>query len=243
MKNAENQKSAENPKWVNAMTDTGRTAAVREIMNDVMIHISDHALVHHKITIMRNIETVNKEFRELAGEVAMLLTYDATRNLPLETMKITTGVGVEMEAQTLRNSEILLVEILRAGEVMVEGMLRLMPTAKVGHIGISRDPVTKLPHRHYFSVPTDASRCEVFVADPMLATGGSAIDAITHLKAAGCERMQFICVLAVPEGVVALRKAHPDVEIYIGELDERLDENAFIIPGLGDAGDRCFGKR
>jgi len=235
-------KSAER-KWANTMTEAERTEAVKAIMKDAKIRISDHALVHYKITCLRDINTNKKEFRELVEEIAMLLTYDATRGLPLETVKITTGVGVKMEAQTLRNSEILLVEILRAGAAMTRGMLKLLPTAEVAQIGTSRDPVTKLPHGHYFSAPTDASRCEVFVADPMLATGGSAIDAITRLKAVGCEQIRFICILAVPEGIVALREAHPDVKIYIGELDERLDENAFIIPGLGDAGDRCFGKR
>lgn len=225
------------------MTDSERAAAVTGIKNDRMVHISDHALVRHKITILRDNRTNNKEFRELAEEVAMLLTYDATRKLPLETVSVTTGMGVTMQAQSLSNSEIMLAAILRASLGMVDGMLKLLPTAKVGHIGMYRDPDTKLPQVYYFKIPEDAAQREVFVADPMLATGGSAIDAITRLKERGCRKIHFICILAAPEGVVALRKAHPDVNIYIGELDERLDENAYILPGLGDAGDRIFGTK
>lgn len=225
------------------MTDEERDAAVRGIMADEMIHISDHALVRHKIAILRDVRTNNKEFRELAEEIAMLLTYDATRRLPLETVEVTTGMNVSMKAQMLSNHEIMLAAILRASLGMVDGMLKLLPTAKVGHIGMYRDPVTKMPQEYYFKIPDDAAQREVFVADPMLATGGSAIDAIERLKAAGCQRIHFICILAAPEGVVALRTAHPDVNIYIGELDERLDENAYILPGLGDAGDRIFGTK
>lgn len=229
--------------WTTVMTDAERTAVVESIMKDERIHISDHALVHHKITILRDAKTNNKEFRELAEEIAMLLTYDATRRLSLKTVEVTTGMGVSMKAQTLSNEEIMLAAILRASLGMVDGMLKLLPTAKVGHIGMYRDPDTKAPHEYYFKVPDDAAQREVFIADPMLATGGSAIDAITRLKAIGCHEIRFICILAAPEGVMALRQAHPDVDIYIGELDDRLDENAYILPGLGDAGDRIFGTK
>lgn len=225
------------------MTDAERSAAAESIVMDQMVHISDHALVHHKVAILRDAKTNSKEFREITDELALLLAYDATRDLPLEAVDITTGMGVDMKAQMLGNAEIMLVAILRASLGMIEGMLRLLPTAKVGHIGIYRDPKTKLPQEYYFKVPSDAASREVFVADPMLATGGSAIDAITRLKDAGCQKIHFICILAAPEGVTALRRAHPDVDIYIGELDEKLDDNAYILPGLGDAGDRIFGTK
>jgi len=225
------------------MTNAERAAAVADMMVDKMVHISDHALVHHKITILRNAKTNTKEFRELANEISMLLLYDTVRDLPQKTVEITTGMKVKMAARALENEEIMLVPIIRAGLGMLDGMLRLLPTAKVGHIGIYRDPETKLPQEYYFKTPNDAAQREVFVADPLLATGGTVIDAITQLKAAGCQRIRFICIIAAPEGVVALREAHPDVEIYIGELDDRLDENAYILPGLGDAGDRIFGTK
>lgn len=225
------------------MTDEERVAAVIGILKDKMVHVSDHALVHHKVAILRDAGTNNKEFRELTGEIAMLLLYDAARDLPLDEVEVTTGMNVAMKAQMLRNHKTMLAAILRASLGMVEAMLKLLPTAKVGHIGMYRDPETKAPEEYYFKIPEDAAEREIFIADPMLATGGSAIDAITRLKEKGCQNMHFMCILAAPEGVVALRKAHPDVDIYIGELDERLDENAYILPGLGDAGDRLFGTK
>lgn len=225
------------------MTDAERAVAVKEIAADAKVHISNHSLVCHKISILRDIETNRKEFRELTDEIAMLLTYDATRDLPMRTTTITTGMGVEMETQVLENDDVMLGIILRASLGMMNGMLKLLPNARVGYIGKYRNPDTKAPEEYYLKIPENIGNRDVFVTDPMLATGGSAVATINDLKKRGYRKIHFICVLAAPEGVVALRKAHPDVDIYIGALDEKLDENAYILPGLGDAGDRLYGTK
>lgn len=225
------------------MTDEQREEARARIEADEEVYVSDHPLIHNKIAILRDASTNKKEFRELVNELAMLLTYEATRDLPMMVTGITTGMNVKAEVQKLSSKDVVIAVILRASLGMIDGVLRLLPTAAVAHIGIYRDPVTKSPHRYYFKVPSDVAEREVFVVDPMLATGGSAIDAITQLKDVGCRKIHFVCILAVPEGVAALREVHPDVDIYIGEMDEKLDENAYILPGLGDAGDRLYGTK
>ncbi len=225
------------------MTDEQREVARVHIKADEKVYISDHPLIHNKIAILRDAGTNKKEFRELVNELAMLLTYEATRDLLVMTTEIVTGMNVKAEVQKLSGKDVVIAVILRASLGMIDGVLELLPTAAVAHIGIYRDPETKSPTRYYFKAPSDVAEREVFVIDPMLATGGSAIDAITQLKYAGCQKIHFICILAVPEGVAALREAHPDVDIYIGEMDEKLDENAYILPGLGDAGDRLYGTK
>lgn len=225
------------------MTNEQREVARARIEADEKVYISDHPLMHHKISVLRDINTNRKEFRELTDEIAMLLTYDATRNLPMRTVVTTTGMGVRMETQVLERDDVVLGVILRASLGMMNGFLKLLPNARVGYIGKYRNPDTKAPEEYYLKVPQDIGNQDVFVMDPMLATGGSAIASISDLKNNGCQKIHFICILAAPEGVMALRKAHPDVDIYIGEVDERLDENAYILPGLGDAGDRLYGTK
>ena len=204
--------------------------------------VMDHPLIQHKIGIIRKEETGTKDFRQLISEIAMLMTYEATRDLELEDVKIKTPI-CETTVKQLGGKKLAIVPILRAGLGMVDGMLAMIPSAKVGHIGLYRDPVTALPHEYYCKLPEDCDKREVFVVDPMLATGGSSVAAIQMLKDKGVKNITLMCIIAVPEGVKAMQKAHPDVDMYIGALDERLNEHKYIIPGLGDAGDRIFGTK
>lgn len=206
------------------------------------IHIMDHPLIQHKIGIIRRKDTSSKEFREMISEVAMLMCYEATRNLPLEPVEIETPVS-RMTAQQLAGKKMAVVPILRAGLGMVEGMLAMIPAAKVGHIGLYRDPETLEPVEYYCKLPSDIASREIFVTDPMLATGGSATAAITMLKQKGAKKIHFMCIIAAPEGVERMEKEHPDVDIFIGALDEHLNDHGYIVPGLGDAGDRIFGTK
>ena len=204
--------------------------------------IMDHPLIQHKIGIIRKKQTSSKEFRELIGEIAMLMCYEACRDLPLESIKVETPIGPTV-AKRLVGKKLAVVPILRAGLGMVEGMLTIIPSAKVGHIGLYRDPETLEPVEYYCKLPADISHRDVFVTDPMLATGGSATAAISMLKAEGAQRIHFMCIIAAPEGLKRMQEEHPDVDIYVGALDERLNEHGYIVPGLGDAGDRIFGTK
>lgn len=204
--------------------------------------IMDHPLIQHKISLLRDKNTGAKEFRELVSEIAMLMCYEATRNLPLVEVEIETPVAVA-KTKVISGRKLAFVPILRAGLGMVEGVLQLVPAAKIGHIGLYRDPETLKPVEYYCKLPVDVTRREVIVVDPMLATGGSAIDAITMLKAKGVKHLKFMCIIAAPEGLAALTAAHPDVDIYCASLDEKLNEHGYIVPGLGDAGDRIFGTK
>ncbi len=204
--------------------------------------IMDHPLIQHKLTIMRDKNTGTKEFRELVGEIGMLMCYEATRDLPLKEVEIETPVAVA-KTKVISGRKLALVPILRAGLGMVDGVMRMVPAAKIGHIGMYRDPETHMPVEYYCKLPSDIGERDVIVLDPMLATGGSAIDAITQIKAKGAKSVRFMCIIAAPEGLAALQEAHPDVQIYIGAVDEKLNENKYIVPGLGDAGDRIFGTK
>ncbi len=204
--------------------------------------VFDHPLIQHKVTLMRKTETTTKEFKELAKEVVMLMGYEATRDLPLKAVEIETPI-CKTTQNMLEGEDIAIVPILRAGLGFVDGMLALYPNAKVGHIGLYRDPETHMPVEYYCKLPTDIDKRTIFVVDPMLATGGSAIDAINSIKQRGGKNIKFMCLIAAPEGIKALQEAHPDVDIYIAQEDERLNENAYIVPGLGDAGDRLFGTK
>ena len=204
------------------------------------LHILDHPLITHKLTMMRDERTTPKDFRELLSEIALLMGYELTRDLPLREVEIRTPVA-PMTARVLDGHQVAIVPILRAGLGMVDGLLSLMPAAKVGHIGLYRDPETHTPVEYYCKLPTDVSERPVILVDPMLATGGSAVDALSMLKARGCRNIRFMCLVAAPEGVRAVTEAHPDVEIYTAALDDHLNEHAYIVPGLGDAGDRIFG--
>lgn len=204
--------------------------------------VFDHPLIQHKVTLMRRKETNNKEFRELAKEVVTLMGYEATRGLPLEDVEIETPI-CKTTQKMLTGEDIAIVPILRAGLGFVDGMLALYPNAKVGHVGLYRDPATHLPVEYYCKLPNDIDKRWVFVVDPMLATGGSAVDAINSIKQRGGKNIIFMCLIAAPEGIQALKDAHPDVDIYIAQEDECLNENAYIVPGLGDAGDRLFGTK
>lgn len=206
------------------------------------VFICNHPLVQHKLSILRNKETGPKEFRELVEEITTLLGYEATRDLPLEEVEIETPMGTAL-VKTVSGRKLGFVPILRAGLGMVDGMLNLVPVAKIGHIGMYRDPVSHQPIDYYCKLPFDIEEREVIVLDPMLATGGSAVDAIDRIKRAKARSIKFMCIIAAPEGVKALHEAHPDVQIYCASLDERLDENKYILPGLGDAGDRIFGTK
>lgn len=206
------------------------------------IMVMEHPLIQHKIGIIRRTETSSKEFRELVGEIAMFMAYEATRGLKLRDIEIDTPI-TKTTVKELAGKKLAVVPILRAGLGMVEGMLTMIPAAKVGHIGLYRDPETLKPVEYYCKLPADCEEREVFVTDPMLATGGSAEAAITMLKEKGVKNIHFMCVIAAPEGVKALSKAHPDVDIYIGALDEHLNDHGYIVPGLGDAGDRIFGTK
>ena len=204
--------------------------------------VFDHPLIQHKVTLMRKKETNNKEFRELAKEVVTLMGYEATRNLPLMDVEIETPI-CKTTQKMLKGEDIAIVPILRAGLGFVDGMLALYPNAKVGHVGLYRDPETHMPVEYYCKLPKDIDKRTIFVVDPMLATGGSAEAAITMLKKRGLNNIRFMCLVAAPEGVEVLNKAHPDVKVYTAALDEKLNEHGYIVPGLGDAGDRIFGTK
>ncbi len=204
--------------------------------------ILDHPLIKHKTSLLRDKNTGSKEFRELVSEIATLMCYEATRDLPLKEVEIETPVAVA-KTQVISGRKMAFVPILRAGLGMVDGMLTLVPAAKVGHIGLYRDPDTFQPQEYYCKLPSDITEREVYVLDPMLATGGSATDAITLIKKHGVKHIKFLCIIAAPEGLKALSEAHPDVQIYCANLDEKLNDHAYIIPGLGDAGDRIFGTK
>ncbi len=204
--------------------------------------IMDHPLIAHKISIIRRKETGTKEFRNIISEIAMLECYEATRDLELEEVKITTPI-CETTTKELKGKKLAVVPILRAGLGMVEGMLTMIPAAKVGHIGLYRDPETLEPVEYYCKLPADSDEREVFVVDPMLATGGSAIAAVQMLKDHGCKKLHFLCIIAAPEGIKAFTEAHPDVDLVVGALDEHLNDHGYIVPGLGDAGDRIFGTK
>ena len=206
------------------------------------IVIMDHPLIQHKLSILRDVNTGSKEFRALISEIANLICYEATRDLPLEEVEVQTPICVA-KTKVLSGKKLAIVPILRAGLGMVEGMLALVPSAKVGHIGLYRDPETVQPVEYYCKLPADIEKREVIVLDPMLATGGSAIDAITQIKTRNPQSIKFMCIIAAPEGLEALQKAHPDVDIYVGALDDCLNDVGYIMPGLGDAGDRIFGTK
>ena len=202
----------------------------------------DHPLIEQKIGIIRRKETGTKDFRQNISEIAMLIGYEATKDLKLEEVEIETPI-CKTTVKQLKGKKLALVPILRAGLGMVDGMLSLIPAAKVGHIGLYRDEVTHEPHEYYCKLPDRINERLVIVCDPMLATGGSAIQAVDFLKDKGCKNIKFMCIIAAPEGLDALRTAHPDIDIYVGNLDEKLNEDAYIVPGLGDAGDRIFGTK
>lgn len=204
--------------------------------------IMDHPLIQHKIGLIRRRETGTKDFRQAISEIAMLICYEATRGLKLDDVEIETPI-CRTTVKELRGKKLAVVPILRAGPGMVDGMLTLIPTAKVGHIGLYRDPDTLKPVEYYCKLPADCAEREVFVVDPMLATGGSSVAAIRMLKEKGCRNIRFMCIIAAPEGVEEMKREHPDVDIYVGALDERLNEHGYIVPGLGDAGDRIFGTK
>jgi len=204
--------------------------------------IMDHPLIQHKIGLIRNKDTGSKDFRELVGEIATLECYEATRNLELEEYPVETPMGNTV-AKRLAGKKLAIIPILRAGLGMVPGMQTLLPAAKVGHIGLYRDPATLEPVEYYCKLPADIEERDVFVVDPMLATGGSAVDAIEQLKKHGCRNIRFLCIIAAPEGLKKLQDAEPDVDIYVGALDDHLNEIGYIVPGLGDAGDRIFGTK
>ena len=204
--------------------------------------VMDHPLIKHKITLLRDKNTGSKEFRELISEVTMLMCYEAPRDLPLKQIDVETPMCIT-KANVISGRKLAIVPILRAGIGMVDGILNLLPAVKVGHIGLYRDHETHQPVEYYCKLPSDVAEREVIVLDPMLATGGSAIDAIAQIKARGAKQIKFMCIIASPEGAEALMAAHPDVQIYIGSLDDRLNEDKYIIPGLGDAGDRIFGTK
>ena len=204
--------------------------------------IMDHPLIQHKIGYIRRTDTGTKSFRETISEIATLICYEATRDLQLSDVKIQTPI-CETTVKELKGKKMAIVPILRAGLGMVDGMLTLIPAAKIGHIGLYRDPKTLKPVEYYCKLPADCAEREVFVVDPMLATGGSSIAAIQMLKERGCKNIRFLCIIAAPEGVKAMQEAHPDVDVYIGALDDHLNEHKYIVPGLGDAGDRIFGTK
>ena len=206
------------------------------------IVIMDHPLIKHKIGLIRRKEIGTKEFRETIGEIAMLECYEATRQLELEDVEIETPI-CKTTVQENKGKQLAVVPILRAGLGMVDGMLTMIPAAKVGHIGLYRDPETLAPVEYYCKLPADSAEREIFVVDPMLATGGSALAAVELLKKHGCKKLHFLCIIAAPEGVKAFTEAHPDVDLYIGALDDHLNDHGYIVPGLGDAGDRIFGTK
>ena len=209
-------------------------------MSKVMV--MDHPLIQHKIGYIRKKDTGTKDFRQTISEIAMLICYEATRNLQLSEVKIETPI-CETMGKELKGKKMAIIPIVRAGLGMVDGVLELIPAAKVGHIGLYRDPQTLEPVEYYCKLPADCAEREVFVVDPMLATGGSASAAIRMLKDKGCRNIHFMCIIAAPEGVKKMQETHPDVDLYIGALDENLNDHGYIVPGLGDAGDRIFGTK
>ena len=206
------------------------------------VFIMDHPLVHHKLAVMRNKETPVKEFRELVNEIAGLMCYEATRDLPLMDVEVETPVATA-HCKMLAGKKLAIVPILRAGLGMVDALVDLIPSAKIGHIGLYRDPETHQPVEYYCKLPEDIGNRQVFVVDPMLVTGGSAIAAIDFLKKRGCKYITMMNIIGCPEGVKAVQDAHPDVDMYLAACDEKLNEHAYIVPGLGDAGDRIFGTK
>ncbi|HIR26829.1 MAG TPA: uracil phosphoribosyltransferase [Candidatus Choladousia intestinigallinarum] len=204
--------------------------------------VMNHPLIQHKIGILRRTETGSKDFRELISEIAMYMCYEATRDLKLKDVEIETPI-CRTTVKELSGKKLAVVPILRAGLGMVDGMLAMIPAAKVGHIGLYRDPKTLEPVEYYCKLPADSDEREVFVVDPMLATGGSSVAAIQMLKDKGVKNIRFMCIIAAPEGVERMQKTHPDVDLYIGALDDHLNEHGYIVPGLGDAGDRIFGTK
>ncbi len=205
-------------------------------------HIIDHALIQHKLTYLRDINTSKKKFRELVEELSMLMAYEVTKDLPLEDKEIETPLE-KMTGKVIRGKKLTVVPILRAGLGMVDGIINLIPSARVGHIGLYRDHDTFKPVEYYFKVPQHPEDRDFFLVDPMLATGGSAVAATSYLKKIGAKSIKFLCLVAAPEGVKAMAEAHPDVPIYAAALDRELNEHAYILPGLGDAGDRLFGTK
>ncbi|MBO4799239.1 MAG: uracil phosphoribosyltransferase [Lachnospiraceae bacterium] len=206
------------------------------------VKVMDHPLIQHKIGLIRKKETGSKDFRDLISEIAMLMCYEATRNLKLEEIEIETPI-CKTKVKELKGKKLAIIPVLRAGLGMVDGMLNMIPAAKVGHIGLYRDPETLNPVEYYCKIPADCAEREVFVVDPMLATGGSSSAAITMLKNRGVKNIHFMCIIAAPEGVKKMKEDHPDVDIFVGALDEKLNEHGYIVPGLGDAGDRIFGTK
>ena len=206
------------------------------------VYVLDHPLIQHKLAILRSKNTPVKEFRELIGEISGLMCYEATRNLPTREVEVQTPVAVA-KCRRLAGKKLAIVPILRAGLGMVDAMVDLIPSAKIGHIGLYRDPETHLPVEYYCKLPEDIENRHVFVVDPMLATGGSAVAAIDFLKQHGCQNITMMNIIGCPEGVKAVQEAHPDVELYLAAVDEKLNEHAYIVPGLGDAGDRIFGTK
>ncbi len=206
------------------------------------VTIMEHPLIQHKIGLIRRKDTGTKDFRQTISEIAMLICYEATRELKLDEVEIETPICKTM-VKELRGKKMAIVPILRAGLGMVDGMLNLIPAARVGHIGLYRDPETLKPVEYYCKLPADCAEREVFVVDPMLATGGSSVAAIRMLKEKGCRNIHFLCIIAAPEGIEAMKQEHPDVDVYVGALGERLNDHGYIVPGLGDAGDRIFGTK
>ena len=206
------------------------------------VHVMDHPLIHHKLAVLRNKETPVKEFRELINEISGLMCYEATRNLPTKDVEVETPVATA-KCKMLAGKKLAIVPILRAGLGMVDALVDLIPSAKIGHIGLYRDPETHEPVEYYCKLPEDVANRQVFVVDPMLATGGSAIAAIDFLKKHGCKNIIMMNVIGCPEGIKRVQDAHPDVDIYLAALDEKLNDHAYIVPGLGDAGDRIFGTK
>ena len=206
------------------------------------VHVVDHPLVQHKLTLMRDKNCGTKDFRQLLEEISMLMAYEVTRELPLKEIEIETPVA-KCTSKVIAGKKLGIVPILRAGLGMVDGVMRLVPAARVGHIGLYRDPETHMPVEYYCKLPTDVAERDLIVVDPMLATGGSSIAAINFIKKRGCKSITLMCLVGCPEGVKALQEAHPDVNLYIAAIDEKLNESKYIIPGLGDAGDRIFGTK
>ena len=207
-----------------------------------MVHVLDHPLLQHKLSILRDETTGVRDFREIVGEIATLMCYDATRNLPLEPVEVQTPVAKAVTYQ-LAGKKLAIVPILRAGLGMVDGMVTMMPNVKVGHIGLFRDPQTLEPVKYYFKMPPDIAERDVIIVDPMLATGGSASAAVKFMKEVGCKHIKLMCIIGAPEGVQVMQTEHPDVDIYVAALDDHLNEHGYIVPGLGDAGDRIFGTK
>ena len=206
------------------------------------VHVFEHPLIQHKLSILRDKNTSVKEFRELISEISMLMCYEVTRDLPLEEVDVETPVATA-HCKRLAGKKLAIVPILRAGLGMVDGMVAMIPSAKVGHIGLYRDPETLEPVKYYFKMPPDIDEREVIVVDPMLATGGSAVAAVNFLKEVGVKHIRIMDIIAAPEGIAAMQKAHPDVDIYVAALDDHLNDHGYIVPGLGDAGDRIFGTK